>query len=417
MNFVGVAVRAVARRWGVSEGQAYTALIGVVLALAAAVGGIPPTLAERRVETTGTPRTARTTPDVVAVGDSGSVAGLPDLTLVPAIPLGDGLGGPEISLRPPPSSPPGGPARDPVGSFRVLATIPEPGAPQGIAAAPNGRVIVATDNGPERGVNGKPALFVFDGGDAPKRITLDAVVAGQGVHDLVLAPGGDGGDVYALASRPAAVLHVDLNTGSVSTYAAVPDIPPCARAVLQTPCELSPVDNAPKPIDAIADDNGTMFVADAAQGVVWRIGTDRVATLFFQAREFVALDGLSGIAAAPDRVLYLTVARAPTAAGAGVIYRLADGKLAEVVRTDNGDLPRGVVAGRSGKLYVALSGSGRVLVLNRDGSRVGWLPGAQSAFDTPVRVMFGPTALLVVEQAPTRPQAGRVVALGVDDSA
>lgn len=43
MTPIGRLVAAVAARFGVTEGQVYTALIGIVVSLAAAVGGIAPT--------------------------------------------------------------------------------------------------------------------------------------------------------------------------------------------------------------------------------------------------------------------------------------------------------------------------------------------------------------------------------------
>jgi hypothetical protein len=49
MTPVGRSVAAVAERLRVTEGQVYTAVIGALVALAAAVGGIPPALAKHHV--------------------------------------------------------------------------------------------------------------------------------------------------------------------------------------------------------------------------------------------------------------------------------------------------------------------------------------------------------------------------------
>jgi hypothetical protein len=61
---VGRAVQAVATRLGVTEGQVYTAVIGGAVAVAAAIGGIPPTLAERRAVPGETPRVTTSAPAI-----------------------------------------------------------------------------------------------------------------------------------------------------------------------------------------------------------------------------------------------------------------------------------------------------------------------------------------------------------------
>ena len=86
-------------------------------------------------------------------------------------------------------------------------------------------------------------------------------------------------------------------------------------------------------------------------------------------------------------------------------------------RVRSSERSAGLTVGRSGRLYVALSGAGRVVVLQPDGTTTATLPtDPASTYDTPVRVTFSPAGLMVVEQAPTRPAAGRVIELGVDDA-
>jgi hypothetical protein len=60
MTPVGRAVAAIAARWHVTEGQVYTAIIGALLALAAAIGGLPPAMAKHTVVPAETPGTTTT---------------------------------------------------------------------------------------------------------------------------------------------------------------------------------------------------------------------------------------------------------------------------------------------------------------------------------------------------------------------
>jgi len=66
MTAIGRATAALAKRWHVTEGQVYTATLGALLAIAAAIGGIPPALAKHHVApphtsitTTNPPPTSR----------------------------------------------------------------------------------------------------------------------------------------------------------------------------------------------------------------------------------------------------------------------------------------------------------------------------------------------------------------------
>ncbi len=428
MRRPGALVGGVAARWGVSDGQVYTAIIGSVVALAAAIGGIPPTLADRVAAPAGDASRLRarppeataetTTTTVPSIDATGDVPAFPGAgAFAPEATASSGFGAGSLDGPAPPAAPPAAP-RLPVGAFRVFATIPSPGAPQGIAIAPNNRVLVATNNGDGRGADGHPVLFSYNDDNAPTALVVDRVASGGGIHDIVVPPGGDGNIVYALASNPAAVLKIDVADKKVTTFASVPDIASCATAVGREPCEPSPLNNAPKPVAAAFDAKGELIVADAGQAVLWRVKADRSIGVFFKAPEFAALDGLSGIALGANNTLFLTVARSVSAAGGGLVFRLADNTLTQVAQTANGSLPRGLTVARSGRLYVTLSGAGRVAVLSPEGATVSTLPSDPSlSFDTPVRVVFSPVGLMVVEQVPRRAAAGRVLELGVADEA
>lgn len=416
-------VQRVGAKLDLTEGQVYTALIGLVVGLATAIGGIPPTLVDRM------------RPAAVArpmVDPTGNVA--PAATASPATPAPSGFDGFAAPLDPTVSFPGGGafggspfpgdgggsggggegppPPRPPAGTVDTFASVPAPGAPEGIAVGADGRVFVATNNSA-----GKPAVMRFSGdGRLESTVAVDVVEAGYGIRGLALPRAASGDVVYALAARPAAVLAVDVGLGSVSTYATVPDVPACVAVALAGPCELSAVDNPPEPRAAVFGVDGALYVADRGQAVVWRVapGGGEVA-LAHQAPQFVSPDGLSGITVDSTERLVVTVAQSVPDAGGGAVYRLGD-SVEKVAATATGDRPVGIAAGRSGRLYVALAGVGRVVVLDADGTERSRFPGdADAPFDTPVGVAFRGEDLLVTEQAPSRALAGRVVRIVVED--
>lgn len=405
-----------------TEGQVYTAVIGLVVGLATAIGGIPPTLVERvrpaavgrpMVDPTGNVAPAASVPPATAAPSSPEAlvppifpnTSFPGSGIFGGSPFGDGGGSGGGGEGPPPPRPP-------VGTVDTFASVPAPGAPEGIAVGRDGRVFVATNNSAS-----KPVVMRFSGeGTLESTVVVDAVEAGYGIRGLALPRATSGDVVYALAARPAAVLAVDVGLGSVSTYVAIPDVPICLAVALAGPCELSPVDNLPEPRAAVFGADGALYVADRGQAVVWRVAPGGAEVrLAHQAPELVSPDGLSGITVDSAERLVVTVAQSVPDAGGGAVYRLGD-TLEKVAATATGDRPVGIAAGRSGRLYVALAGAGRVVVIDADGTERSRYPGtADAPFDTPVGVAFRDEDLLVTEQAPTRALAGRVVRVVVED--
>lgn len=425
----GSPVERVGQRLGLTEGQVYTAAIGLVVGLWAAVVGIPPTLVDRvlpdagaaaPVAPIGAEEAASPPSSTVPPVDPGAGVGLPSM---PAFGAGSAAGsGGGWSFDGDSGSVGGGGATtdgdggakepaQPFGTVSVFAPVPPPGAPEGIVVARDGRVIVATNS-----ASSKPVVFRFTAeGDVETTTTLEGVEAGDGVRGL--ASDGSADVVYAVVARPAAVLRVDLVTGTASTYTTVPDLPACVAVVLAGACEYSPVDNPPAPRAATFGADGSLYVVDAGQAVVWRVpAAGAEPEVFHQAVEYVSTDGLSGVGVDSAGRLVLTVAAAPTEAQGGVVYRLVDGTLTKVASVPAGERPVGVAGGPSGRLYVALAGAGRLLVLDEDGNEVARLPKPEdTALDTPVGVALRGSDALVTEQAPSRPLGGRVVRISVAD--
>ena len=419
-------------RIGLSEGQVYTTAIGLVVGVWAAVVGIPPTLVDRILPDAGRPEAVAPigaeqapppsvpvpVPATAPLVDGGAGFGLP---LLPSPGTSDGFGGGSLfdggagggdGELPGDDFGPRRPTR-PFGTVSVFAPVPPPGAPEGIVVARDDRVVVATNS-----ATGTPVVLRYTAdGELEKTTTLAGVEPGFGVRGLA-SPDGSPDVVYAVTARPAAVLRVDLVTGTASTYAPVPDLPACVAVVLAGACEYSPVDNPPAPRAAAFGADGSLYVADAGQAVVWRVRpSGGQAELFHQAVEYLGTDGLSGVAVDGAGRLVLTVAAAPTQAQGGVVYRLADGMLAEVATVPAGERPIGVaVDSLSGRLLVALAGAGRLLILDDTGAEVARFPKPEdTALDTPVGVALRGSEALVTEQAPSRPLGGRIVAIAIAD--
>jgi sugar lactone lactonase YvrE len=439
---VSVLVLRLAQKLGITEGQVYTVTIGLVVGLAAAIAGIPPTMVDRIAAPASNRRPAPVAASAPAA--SGGAAAPMAAPAGPSFPDGGGLSLPVDSSGgfPAPASGlfggdgglfgdgtestnPEPSLEEPIGTTDVFAAVPAPGAPEGIAVTDDGRVFVATNNGGGRGEGGPPKVLRFSGiGTVEAEATLTAVEPGYGVRGLALPRDEAGGNVvYAVTARPSAVLRVDLASGAVATYATIPNLPSCAATALVPPCETSAVDAEPEPRAAAFGADGALYVADRGQAVIWRVapGGGAVA-VFHQALEYVSANGLSGIAFdAPGR-LVLTVAESLSMPGSGAVHRLpidATGKpgtLEKVATTAPTERPVGITAGASGRLYVALSGVGRVVVLDEEGTELHRFPGAaDAAYDTPVGVALRGQDLLVTVQAPTRPIAGQVVRIAVQD--
>jgi hypothetical protein len=97
----------------------------------------------------------------------------------------------------------------------------------------------------------------------------------------------------------------------------------------------------------------------------------------------------------------------------------------EVVRTDPGDEPVGVVAGESGRIYLPLAAVDELVVLEEDGSEAERIGAAEVAeqtgipLDAPTDVAFHGQTLLVTNKSAVRNEAGHwaVLGLAVGDAA
>jgi hypothetical protein len=457
---------------GCTEGQAYTILIALTLSLSMAALGLPPTLEPRvggplaapGAGPEGAPTSGPAAPEAPP-GDGDAAAGddapldLPGSTpvdggAIPQTATGspadgggptgggvDGGGGP--TAPPAPAAPP--PAEgldelegaDGAGAAGVFAPVDGPGAPHGLAVSSDGAVHVATDNAAGRGEAGPPTITRYDAEGRPEASLQLEDTDPRGVYG-VLGLAIDGDDrLVAVDPAGARVLEVDLDAGEVATYAEIPDLPPCMLVLDTGPCEPGGVDQEPLPRDAVFDADGTLFVSDAGQGTIWRIEPDGAPTVWHQAEDYALRrppdGGLGGLAVDRhgDLLAVVTTSFADGAFGRGILYRVAvssrgaAGSRVEVVRTDPGDEPVGVVAGESGRIYLPLAAVDELVVLEEDGSEAERIGAAEVAeqtgipLDAPTDVAFHGQTLLVTNKSAVRNEVGHwaVLGLAVGDAA
>jgi sugar lactone lactonase YvrE len=297
------------------------------------------------------------------------------------------------------------------GSPESLATLPNGMRAAGVAAGPGGAVW-ATAAGP----SGATLLHFGPDGALVDSVTLKGAGSAHGMTF------GSDGRLYVLTANPAQVLAISTDTGAVDRYASIPDVSGCIPPVLATGCDGSVAGAAPLPTDLAFDAAGRLYVTDTAQGAIWRVAASGTAVTQLVVDSTwtnpVRPAGPTGIAVGPDNSLTVAV-QGTLDSDLGRIVKIpigpsgSPGTRTELAVTDSGALPGEVAIGESGRIYVALVGAGRVLVLERDGREFARVPQPSTdPLDAPVALAFRGESLLVA----CRGGASRVVRLSVNDN-
>lgn len=336
-------------------------------------------------------RSVATPPDV----------GVPDASVAPSGSTDVAPGG--YRALPSPSGPDG---------LTVIAQLASPGA---VAVAPSGVVWMGTN-----ATAGQPprVLRLRPDGGVDRAYPLPGSTGG--ITALVAS---DAGDVYVLGTAPAAVSLLHAASGTVDAYATIPDVTPCVPTLLVTNCDAGLVDRPPAPTAMAFDAAGSLFVADADQGAIWRVkaGGGRAEQWFVEVGwanptrpagpTGLAFDGAGAV---------VVVVQSLLTEDPGALYlidvdgRGAPGAVRELTRFDAAARPSGVALARSGRLYIPLRATGRLLVLDPTGKVVGSLPADDPGLGTPVGVAFRGTHVLVVD-AGSNGGSGRLVRLPVGE--
>jgi hypothetical protein len=256
-----------------------------------------------------------------------------------------------------------GPPRT-VGDSAVVADVPAPRFPEGIAV--NGHTMYVSSPA-QNGRKGPAYVFAFDIRDGSR--VRDYVIPAKDEisdHGLVGVALDGSGHLY-VADIQRRIVRVDLVTEATSDYATIPDLHPCP---LFNPCSPALIDRPPFPNDIAFDGAGNAYVTDMFQATIWRIpaGGGQAVPWF----QHAALDkplGPNGIRLTPGgNRLCFAVSGPP-----GAIYCLPvtdqpkPGDL-QLFHEFPGDGPDNLAFGESGKLYVALAFANQIAVLRPDGT-------------------------------------------------
>ena len=330
---------------------------------------------------------------------------------------------------------------------RLLAIIPPPGYPALAYVAPNHRIYEGTYENPAGSTMPSRVLEYTEGGYLQRSWTVrgENLSAGHGVQ---VATGDARGDLILLEKSPARAIVLDPRTGRQSTYATFADLRTCPPVVYAgTPCSPALQDLAPMPDYAAWGPDGSLYVTDYQQAVIWRVPPHGGAAQVWLAdpRLDGNMFGTAGIVLAADRhtLLFTQASSAgagvlplPPPLGGGAVTNPSTGKLYAVAiaagdrpgpirqlwESSPADAPDGLALARSGDIYIALPGPGNQLVeLDRSGHELARFPssagsganGSPVPFDSPSSVMFLGRRLVVANQAYTSGQAGHMAILDV----
>jgi len=399
----GAGVRRLASRLGITEGQAYTVAIGLVLGLGTAAIGIPPTLRDRPAPEAAAPASATPAPEApTAPAAVPTVPAAPSVAPVAAAPFAPPL----------------------VGSYADSTSAPVEAGPSFADGGALGDVAaLATTSGPPAGVAVDPATGAFYVAQLDRVVRYAPSGAAERSYPI---PGGarltgvdlEGDHLVVLDSPNGRVLEVDVTSGAVRTVATVPELEQCTNPTA-TDCELARGGRAIE--DVVSDGAGTRYLSDAGQGIVWRLTADGRATPWLRAPELLSTDGHgpSGLAIDPTGQLYVAVSRSVVAL-TGAVYRVAigadgsPGRPEEVFRSQPNTSLAGLAVGSSGRLYVT-SPSDRTLLVVEGGTVVRSITSPLLA--GPYGLAFRGRSLLVTNITGGNPVRGSVVRASAEDAA
>jgi sugar lactone lactonase YvrE len=270
---------------------------------------------------------------------------------------------------------PGGAGAPQVGDTRVFAAVGAPGHPDTSIVLPGGDIAVSTNRG-ARGAPGPSKVFRYRPDGTLARIYT---VTGQELdrdHGTMGMAIDRQGRLYLADYAPARILRIDLHTGAQTTYATLPDLPPCSAGTTAR-CDNGVGDSRPWTDGLAFDAHGRLLVTDLAQGTVFRIPNGGgPAQVWLQGPELRSTFGPNQLQMTPDGDLLLSITSStvPALTGRGALYRVdvgpdgSAGRLQLLYATAPGEGPDGFALGRSGRIYLATLVTDRLVVLRPDGS-------------------------------------------------
>jgi sugar lactone lactonase YvrE len=289
---------------------------------------------------------------------------------------------------------------------RTLAVVPPPGFPARAYVAPNGRIYEGTYDNPAGDTVPSRVLEYLADGTLLRSWTIRGQDLSQ-AHGVQVATSDARGRLVLLDKAPARVILLDPRTGAQSTYATFADLPVCGSP----PCSPALRDETPMADYGVWGPDGSLYVTDYQQAVIWRVPPGGGAAQVWLADRRLDGDmfGTAGIALAADhRTLVISQgSSAGLMAGnpaTGRIYTVAigaDGKpgdLRQLWESGPAEAPDGLAIAASGRIYVALVSpiANQLVAIGPDGKEIDRSP---ATFDAPSSVAFLHDSLIVADQS------------------
>jgi hypothetical protein len=314
----------------------------------------------------------------------------------------------------------------------VFARIPAPGYPASTLVAADGTVYVGTFKSFTDPTYAGPAkVFAYNPQGVLERtytITGETPNTPEGVQ---VAATDRQRNLYLLDQAPARVVKLNPVTGAETTWATFATVPACTGAP-NGECTEGPGGNAPEPDFAAWGPDGSMYVTDYNQSLIWRIppGGGKATVWLTSSTLNGIVVGPAGIELMSDRhTLRLDTGGGGGELAAGKLYKLPiepngqPGPLTQLWQSAPGAAPDGFAIARSGDVYVSLVGpSGNAVVeISPQGQQVAEGPASPVAnetqtipFDAPGSVTFDDDNILVGNQSSLENDSANWAVLEID---